>query len=284
MSNYFRVLKRLESEKTEREAPAQELDVRASGARQRAAARVSAASTVTPLVAPTAAPAAQATAASPAAASPPTEERHAGDTAPRTAATPRGIATLFDNIRALASDRPTRMLVFAGASAAESVGAVAAGLASHAERHGVRVLLADLRQVGGRAKLLPRAGGRSRAAHLVGNTDESLTVDLARSAAPADLERWVERSAPGTDLLIVTGPPLAESIDAALLASACDGLVIVAELEVTERSALQAAAERARVAGCRTLGVVMHGTQDRTPTWMHRLMGSTHTAPTQRKD
>jgi hypothetical protein len=42
---------------------------------------------------------------------------------------------------------------------------------------------------------------------------------------------------------------------------------------VTERAALQVAAERARIAGCKTLGVVMHGTKDRMPGWLRRLIG-----------
>jgi hypothetical protein len=33
------------------------------------------------------------------------------------------------------------------------------------------------------------------------------------------------------------------------------------------------AAERARIAGCKTLGVVMHGTKDRMPGWIRRLLG-----------
>jgi hypothetical protein len=98
-------------------------------------------------------------------------------------------------------------------------------------------------------------------------------VDLDAGLTPDALGAWIDRVAPHSDLVIVTGPPLATSIDAALLACACDGLVIVAESEVTERAALQVAAERARIAGCKTLGVVMHGAKDRMPGWLRRLMG-----------
>jgi Mrp family chromosome partitioning ATPase len=67
-----------------------------------------------------------------------------------------------------------------------------------------------------------------------------------------------------------------------LLARACDGLVIVAQSEVTHREALQLAAERARVVGCRTLGVVMHATKAPIPRWMRRVFVEerrTHTDP-----
>ncbi len=47
------------------------------------------------------------------------------------------------------------------------------------------------------------------------------------------------------------------SVDAVLLGAACDGLVLVAEDGVTDRSALRAAADRARDSGCRPLGVVL---------------------------
>ena len=85
--------------------------------------------------------------------------------------------------------------------------------------------------------------------------------------------RWIARIAPQDELIVITGPPLAASVDAALLACACEGLVIVAESEVTERAALQIAADRARIAGCRTLGVVMHRTKDRLPGWVRRMVG-----------
>jgi len=123
--------------------------------------------------------------------------------------------------------------------------------------------------------------GSSVTSTAAGNgTDDALEIDLDGGAAPSDLNAWIERVAPDAQLVIVAGPPLANSIDTALLACASDGLVIVAESEVTDRNALQLAAERARIAGCRTLGVVMHGTQERMPVWMRRLMGSpTNDAP-----
>lgn len=178
----------------------------------------------------------------------------------------RGIATLFDNIRALATGRSTRTLVFSGAAPSDSVHAVTDGLARHAERHAMRVLVAELTHTAAGATLIPR-----RAADV---DHEVLVIDLNAAAAPGELNAWIERVGVASDLVLLEAPPLADSIDAALLACACDGLVIVADAEVTPRSALQTAAERAQIAGCRTLGVVMSGTKERIPSWMRRIMGS----------
>ncbi len=174
-----------------------------------------------------------------------------------------GIATLLDNIRLIANGRESRTVVLCGASNAEAVLSLAGALASHAEQTGMRAFLATLHRTAQGAVVIPARGA----------TSDALAIDLDAGSSPEVLSAWVERIAPGSDLIVVTGPPLATSIDAALLACASDGLVIVAESEVTERAALQLAAERARIAGCKTLGVVMHGTKDRMPAWLRRLLG-----------
>ncbi len=116
-------------------------------------------------------------------------------------------------------------------------------------------------------------------------THETRVVVFA-SASTSDADA-VHRVAPGTELVIITGPSLATSLDAALLAGVCDGLVIVAESGVTASDALKVAAERARIAGCRILGVVMRTTRRRLPDWISRLMrtervGTIATLPTSR--
>jgi hypothetical protein len=187
--------------------------------------------------------------------------------APLSAESQHGIATLLDKIRALGGSQATHTLVFAGAAASDSVHAVSDGLARHAERYGMHVLVAELTMREGGHKLV--------ALGAVPHDDERVrAIDLHGVGAPAELTSWVDRVAGTRDLVILEGPPLAESIDAALLARACDGLVIVANAEVTPRAALQAAAERAQISGCRTLGVVMSGTKEHLPSWMRRLMGT----------
>jgi hypothetical protein len=176
----------------------------------------------------------------------------------------RGIATLLDKMRALGSGQSSRTFVFAGAAASDGVHTVSDGLVRHAERFGMHVLIAQLFVHEGGHKLVA-VGPITHDEH------RTQTIDLHGPAAPADLNAWVDRVASTHDLVVLEGPPLSESIDAALLACACDGLVIVADAEVTPRAALQAAAERAQTAGCRTLGVVMSGTKEHMPGWIRRL-------------
>jgi hypothetical protein len=179
----------------------------------------------------------------------------------------RGIATLFDNIRTLASSRATRTLVFAGAIGTDAVHSVTEALAHHARRRGMVVFVAELTRTDGGQMLVARMPIASH------DAPHTLAIDLNGAAAPGELNAWVDRTVATSDLVLLEGPPLADSIDAALLACACDGLVIVADAEVTPRSALQVAAERSQIAGCRILGVVMNGTKERMPNWMRRLTG-----------
>lgn len=176
-----------------------------------------------------------------------------------------GIATLLDNIRMLASGRATRVVVFCGASTAEAVETLAFDLAEHAERSGMRTLVARLTRTAGRTVIAPTRTATPDA--------PALEVGLDAGTSSAELHAWIARIAPRDELIVITGPPLADSVDAALLACGCEGLVIVAESEVTERAALQLAAERARIAGCRTLGVVMNHTKDHLPGWVRRIVG-----------
>lgn len=187
-----------------------------------------------------------------------------------------GIATLLDNLRMLSSGRASRMIVFCGASSAEAVTTLASALAAHAEQSGIKAFVATLTRTTGGTVVAPASGSST--------ATTTLEIDLDAGCSTAELQGWVERVAPASDLVVITGPPLATSIDAALLACACDGLAIVAESEVTERAALQIAAERARIAGCRTLGVVMHGTKDRLPGWICRIMGDRSDTHSARKD
>jgi hypothetical protein len=182
-----------------------------------------------------------------------------------------GIATLLDSIRMLSGTRASRIVVFCGASTAEAVGTLAASLAVHAEDRGMKAFVGTLLRTTTGAIVAPAQGALDE--------NVSLRVDLDGGAASDALHDWVQRVAPASDLVVLTGPPLASSIDAALLACACDGLVIVAESEVTDRAALHTAAERARIAGCHTLGVVMHGTKDRMPGWVRRFMGDRSQTP-----
>ncbi|MCC6766456.1 MAG: hypothetical protein IT293_17485 [Deltaproteobacteria bacterium] len=175
-----------------------------------------------------------------------------------------GIATLLDAIRLISNGRQMRVVVFCGASNAEAVTTLADALVTHASRSGMPAFLATLTRTANGSAIVPARGT---------TMDAVLPIDLDAGPSTEAVSRWAAQVGPESDLVVITGPPLATSIDAALLACACDGLVIVAESEVTERAALQLAAERARIAGCKALGVVMHGSKDRMPGWVRRLLG-----------
>jgi hypothetical protein len=246
MSEYFRVLKRIEQNR--REGDSSNAD---PGATKRAATQPEPTPPSLRLV--------------PKAAQPTT------GAAAQTAAAFR---TLFDNIRVLA-DAPTPTLVFVGASGAEPVRMVTTGLAAHIERLGLEVLLAEIKDWNGRPILRRRADD----AIDISNSGDPAHLDLGAPAAQVQLTDWLDGAARMADVILIEARPLTESIDAALLARACAGLVIVAQNEVTHRDALHATAERARGAGCRTLGVVTCGTRNRVPEWLRRLLSRPRRQP-----
>jgi hypothetical protein len=93
-------------------------------------------------------------------------------------------------------------------------------------------------------------------------------------AEGSTLTRWFEQSGGGVDFIVIAAPPLDTSVEAALLARACDGLVIVVESEVTPRESLQRSVRLARASGCRLLGLVMSEPKPRLPSWWRRLISA----------
>lgn len=187
-------------------------------------------------------------------------------------ATPlQGVETVFHNIDALTMGQRPMTLVFAGASATEAVQALTMDLTEYAERAGARVVLAELRNSGGDRVLVsrhPLEAGRASE----GGNPSPLEIDLHGGSDRETLARWRESLRPGADIMLLIGPPLVDSVDAVLLASLCDGLVMVAVHEETHRAALTVASERARLAKSPTFGVVVHRRRDAIPSWLRRIM------------
>lgn len=178
-------------------------------------------------------------------------------------------AKLFDNIRTLANGNPVRALVFAGASASEPVRAVMSGLSAQVESRGLTVVTGNLSYSDGHPML------RSRSLGVAASSDESVTavrLDLAGPDAAVELTAWLQETDRVADLVLIEGRSLDQSVDAALLARSCDGLVIVATTEMTAREALTSAAERAKAVGCRTFGLVLRSSPDHMPRWLRRLI------------
>lgn len=180
----------------------------------------------------------------------------------------RAFATLLDNVRAAGQEHPVRHVVFAAASGSNATSAVTDGMAAHARRAGFAVVCAEILETAGRSMLRHRVRDDQKVGTL------PLVLDLYGPRWPQEFTDWLGRAASETSIVIIQGPSLAHSLDAALLSRACDGLVIVAELEVTTREALSVASERARSTGCRVLGVALTGAQDRMPRWLRSLLNS----------
>jgi hypothetical protein len=167
-------------------------------------------------------------------------------------------AALYDSLRATANGAPTRALVFASAEADGAARPVVDGLAAHVRRLGLRVCLAEVVSSGSLPLLRVRPDG--------GEAGNIMTLDLRSHASADDVHEWLAQVAQA-DLTLIDAGGLAESLEPALLACGCDGLVIVVRAEVTGRTALRAAAERARAVGCRTLGLVVQADPRRLPPW-----------------
>jgi hypothetical protein len=177
-----------------------------------------------------------------------------------------GYATLLDSLRAYAvQGRPVRTVVVAGASPTAATSAVVSGLATRAGQLGMTVVSGEL------IATSARAAASVRRAALPERLARPVSTAVVESKLPStELNGWLEHHA-AADLVLIEGPPLDGSIDAALLARACDGMILVAERGVTERTALQHAADRARTAGCRLFGVVLTGRREPMPSWLRRL-------------
>lgn len=234
MSEYFRVLRRIEESRPRPLRP-----VRSAAAPAEAA----------PLPPPEPSPA------------PPRPMDHAPSAERRAA-----IANLFDNIRTRLPDAQLRQLVVAGASRGDPAREVVVGLAAHIERLGLSVLTAELSEWNGRP-LLRRGGGAEPS-----ENESGQPLDLRVAAGPLDLNEWLQKASNLADVILVEGRPLDESIDAPMLARSCDGLLLVARAERTPRDALLMAAERTEAIGCKRIGIAMWGEPVRLPGWLRQLL------------
>jgi hypothetical protein len=183
----------------------------------------------------------------------------------------RGVDAVFNNIAALSMGRRPMTLAFAAASATPAVEALTASLGACAEAKGERVMVAELCDMDGERVLVCRQspGGTS----LCDDADRGpLPLDLHGGPSRESLLAWRDRVGPGADLIFIIGPPLADSVDSALLASLCDGLVIVAVHEETHRAALALASERARLTRRPALAVVVNNSRDKPPSWFRRIV------------
>jgi hypothetical protein len=152
----------------------------------------------------------------------------------------------------------------------ESCRRVADGLANEVIRNRMTAAIAELSRAQTRPTLRMRMTS-SAAAAAEPVTASKVQLDLRSGPLPSDLIEWLKEARARHDVVIVEAPPLGLSVDAAVVARACDGLVLVVEPRTTASSALLASIERAEAVGCRILGIVSQGTDEKLPKWLRQI-------------
>ncbi|MBI3785544.1 MAG: hypothetical protein HY270_19295 [Deltaproteobacteria bacterium] len=188
---------------------------------------------------------------------------------------------LYDRLRLVAPSDAARRFVIAGADAQGGARRVITGLSWHIESLGFRVLHAELCLVNGRPILRRRREQSLASLSELGLefAGDLKPLDLSQNAAQAEVADWLAAASRLADVVLIEGCTLSESVDAALLARSCDGLVVVAQAGVTDRTTLANAAERVRAAGCRALGLVLIGSKHPLPAWVRRFFERPRTVP-----
>jgi Mrp family chromosome partitioning ATPase len=86
-----------------------------------------------------------------------------------------------------------------------------------------------------------------------------------------DVLGWLAEMAASHDLVLIDAPPLTQTPVGALLASVCDGLLILARAGVTAKHDLRNAAAIARSARAHTFGVFVDEPAGQLPSWLAGL-------------
>jgi capsular exopolysaccharide synthesis family protein len=187
--------------------------------------------------------------------------------------------SLYTNICLLSSNTPIQSLVIGSAMPGDGKSTVAVNLAQTAATIGRRVLLvdADLRNPKIHTKLgLQNLRGLTEAI----NTDISLNDAIQRSPnennlfiltsgqLPEDpvkllsskkMRYLMEQFQAFFDLVIYDTPPLMGIADSSLIAANTDGMMLVVQIEKTDRSILMKTLEGLKISGNSALGIVANG-------------------------
>jgi Mrp family chromosome partitioning ATPase len=97
--------------------------------------------------------------------------------------------------------------------------------------------------------------------------------ESAREAAviaPGAAREWLDAVADRYDWVVLDGPPLLESPDAAALATLADGVLLVIGAGRTKRPVIQRAVELLRKAGAKPLGSVLNRRRLEIPEFIYR--------------
>lgn len=265
MSNYFRTLKRLESESAREDATPEQ-----------APARIQPVPTPAPppSPAPESLPQIRTPAVPETSAVPATSVRDIARMPNPAERTIGSYSSLFDNLRVIGNGAPASSVVLAGASNFEGVSRLADGLAAEINRHRLKVAIATLSRGQSYPTLRLRLFSNTDAGEKSKDLPRAIDLDLRGGPIPTELIDWLAEVRESQDVVIIEAPPLGLSVDAAVVARACEGLMLVVEPRETAKEALLHSVERAEAVGCNILGLIAHGAPDRVPQWLRNLISS----------
>lgn len=184
---------------------------------------------------------------------------------------------LRTNLQFLDLDHPPGAIVMTSAVSGEGKTTAATNLALALAQAGRRVLLVDgdlrrprvarLMGMDGSIGLTTVLVGRTKLEESIQKHKESGVHVLASGPTPPNPSEILQANAThellghlreAYDIVVIDAPPLLPVADAALLAAAADGAIIVTRHGKTTRDQLEAAAHRLSAVGARTFGVVLN--------------------------
>jgi capsular exopolysaccharide synthesis family protein len=184
---------------------------------------------------------------------------------------------LRTNLQFLDLDHPPRAIVITSSVSGEGKTTASTNLALALAQAGRRVLLVDgdlrrprvaqLMGMDGSIGLTTVLVGRTKLEESIQKHKESGVHVLASGPTPPNPSEILQANAThdllgrlrdAYDIVIIDAPPLLPVADAALLATAADGAIIVTRHGKTTRDQLEGAAHRLAAVGARTFGVVLN--------------------------
>ncbi len=194
----------------------------------------------------------------------------------------RETTALRVNLESVLADRSPRSLMFTSAQAGEGTSTVALQFAQALAHGSARVLFVDAHarrpvcfadDSQRHAVLDVRVASPSMAGLMTPNLAAMPATEEAVSSGnvPAAVIRAALQSAVGAfDWVIVDGPPVVESPDAATLASLVDGVILVLHAGRAKRPVVARAVEMLRKSGGRVLGTVLNRRVHEIPGFIYR--------------
>lgn len=189
------------------------------------------------------------------------------------------LQVLYNNIQLLNSDQPIRSLVISSSLPGDGKSTVAFNLAKTAAALGKKVLLVDcdlrkpqvhklsqLNNLWGLSSLIssdmdikPVIQEMPQFHGLSVITAGPLPPDPARLLSSDKMSQLIEYFSHNFDLVICDSPPFGGLVDARLVSIKTDGVIIVARIDKTDKSALQQVVDNLKISPINVLGLVANG-------------------------